>query len=39
MIKRLSWADSQITEQVFTEAHELLAIFTSIIDKLKTNQI
>lgn len=36
IIKEMSWVDSKEFEPVFTEAQEILAIFTSISKKLKS---
>lgn len=36
IIQELNWADNTILEPIYKESNELLAIFTSIADKLKS---
>ena len=36
IIQELNWADNSIIEPIYKESNELLAIFTSIADKLKS---
>ncbi|MCX6232539.1 MAG: four helix bundle protein [Bacteroidetes bacterium] len=38
IIKELNWVKSEVIEPVYTEANELLAIFTSIANKIKSTQ-